>query len=67
MELIEVEITGQIITAQYGTLSTGDILRTGATFAAHLVDDCNAAKYIKPRTAPVAAPVEQVKTAKKSK
>ena len=51
MEQIEVEILGQVITAQYGTLGTGDILRTDAAFAKHLVDDCGAAKYTK--TAPV--------------
>lgn len=44
-ELVEVEIIGQAITAQYGTLNTGDILRTSAEFAKHLVDDCGAAKY----------------------
>lgn len=51
MELVEVEITGQAITARYGTLNTGDILRTDAAFAKHLVEDCNAAKY---KTSPVA-------------
>ena len=45
MEQIEVEILGQVITTRYGTLNTGDILRTDADFAKHLVDDCNAAKY----------------------
>jgi hypothetical protein len=61
MEQIEVEIIGQAITAQYGTLNTGDILRTSPEFAKHLVDDCGAAKY---RTAPEPAPVEQVSVAK---
>ena len=45
MELVEVEITGQAVTAQYGVLSTGTILRTDAAFARHLVEDCGAAKY----------------------
>lgn len=45
MELIEVEITSQAITAQYGTLMAGDVLRTDAEFAKHLVEDCGAAKY----------------------
>lgn len=45
MEQIEVEILGQVITARYGVLKTGDILRTDADFAKHLVDDCGAAKY----------------------
>lgn len=47
MEQVEVEILSQTITSQYGVLSAGDILRTDAAFAAHLVDDCMAAKYTK--------------------
>ncbi len=43
--MVEVEILGCVMTAQYGVLSTGDILRTSKEFAAHLVDDCGAAKY----------------------
>lgn len=46
-EQVEVEILTQAITAQYGVLSAGDVLRTDAAFAAHLVDDCGAAKYTK--------------------
>jgi hypothetical protein len=59
MELIEVEILGQFITAQYGTLSTGDILRTDAAFAAHLVDDCSAAKYTQAKVVPVQTPAKK--------
>ena len=44
--MVEVEILGCVMTAQYGTLSTGDILRTNEAFAAHLVKDCGAAKYV---------------------
>lgn len=44
MEVVEVEIVVQTITAQYGTLNVGDILRTPAEFANHLVDECMAAK-----------------------
>lgn len=54
---VEVEILAQTITAQYGVLSQGDILRTSAEFAAHLVDDCGAAKYVK------AKPVVKTETA----
>lgn len=43
--MVEVEILGCVMTAQYGTLQAGDILRTNEAFAKHLVDDCNAAKY----------------------
>lgn len=47
MEITEVEILGTVTTSQYGTLTTGTILRTNPEFAKHLVDDCGAAKYIK--------------------
>ncbi len=43
--MIEVEILGCVMTAQYGTLKAGDILRTSKEFAKHLVNDCAAAKY----------------------
>ena len=46
MNQVEVKILGLTITAQYGTLNTGDILRTNAEFAKHLVEDCKAAEYI---------------------
>jgi hypothetical protein len=58
-EQIEVEILTQTITAQHGVLSAGDVIRTDAAFAAHLVNDCAAAKYTKAKAAaPAPAPVE---------
>lgn len=63
MQLVEVEILTQAVTAQYGVLSQGDILRTSPEFAAHLVDNAKAAKY----TASKAVPVEAEKPAKKAK
>lgn len=45
MQQVEVEILALTITAQYGTLQPGDILRTSADFARHLVEDCMAAKF----------------------
>lgn len=33
------------ITARYGTLNTGTVLRTDEAYAKHLVEDCGAAKY----------------------
>lgn len=45
MHTVEVEILGQVITSQYGTLNTGDVVRTSPEFAKHLVEDCAAAKY----------------------
>lgn len=43
---VEVEITASTVTtAQYGTLATGDKLRTSPEFARHLVKEAMAAKY----------------------
>lgn len=60
--MVEVEILGQAITAQYGTLNTGDILRTDAEFARHLVEDCKAAKY-RGKAAPVDVATPEVEQA----
>lgn len=61
--MVEVEITtGSVVTAQYGTLKAGDIVRTSQEFAAHLVNDCKAAKF---REAPL--PDEPTEEAKKPK
>lgn len=46
MSVVQVEILTTTHTSQYGTLTQGDKLRTSAAFAAHLVDDCGAAKYV---------------------
>ena len=53
-EQVQVEIAGMVITARYGSLSSGTLLRTDAAFAKHLVEECGAAKYVKP---PVVEPV----------
>lgn len=45
MELVKIK--GTVITNQYGTLSDGDLLRCSPEFAKHLVNDCNAAEYVK--------------------
>lgn len=70
MELIEVKITGQISTSRYGTLSTGDILRTDAAFAKHLVTECNAAEYVqsaKQRQESAPVPVDMIISKKPAK
>jgi hypothetical protein len=46
MEQVEVEILGMVITQRYGVLKSGDILRTDADFAKHLVNEASAAKYV---------------------
>jgi hypothetical protein len=43
--MAKVRIKGLVTTSQYGTLTDGAILTTDAAFAAHLVDECNAAEY----------------------
>lgn len=68
MEQVEVEILSQTITSQYGVLSAGAILRTDAKFAAHLVDDCMAAKYTKAKSkAEPAAPAPAAPAPAKAK
>lgn len=44
--MIKVKITGTVVTAQYGTLSSGDVLTTNEDFAKHLVEECAAAEYL---------------------
>lgn len=46
-ELVQVKIKGTVVTSRYGALSTGDLLRTDAAFAKHLVEECGAAEYVK--------------------
>ena len=46
MQIVQIKITKTAVTARYGTLSPGDLLRTDAGFARHLVEDCKAAKYV---------------------
>lgn len=62
--LVEVEILGCVVTAQYGTLKQGDILRTDAEFANHLVNDCSAAKYTQAKPAPAEEPAKPKKHSK---
>lgn len=45
-ELVQVKIKCIVSTVKYGTLESGDILRTDAAFAKHLVEDCCAAEYL---------------------
>lgn len=67
MELVEVEILGSVVTQQYGTLKTGDILRTDAAFAKHLVEDAFAAKYVTKAVAPVAVKAAEIAADKAAK
>ena len=60
MGQVEVEITSMALTARYGALQSGTILRTDAAYAKHLVDDCGAAKYVAAK-APAEADAPQAK------
>lgn len=63
MEQVQVEIVVQTITAQYGTLEVGAVLRSPVAFAKHLVEDCLAAKYYRPAartSAPAAGDTAQL-------
>lgn len=63
MEFVVVEITCTCVTAQYGTLSCGDVLRTSPEFAAHLVNEAYCAKYAEAAQAEATPPA--AKPAKK--
>jgi hypothetical protein len=45
-DLVSVKIKGTVATQRYGTLVSGDILRTDAAYAKHLVEDCSAGSYV---------------------
>lgn len=64
MDLVSIRIKGMVVTNRYGSLSDGDILRTDAQFAAHLVDDLSCAEYLPaaPEPEPVAAPKPRAKS-----
>ena len=46
MESVQVRITSTVVTAPYGTLMPGTILRTSPAYAKHLVEEAFAAKYM---------------------
>ena len=46
MEIVQTRITSTVVTAPYGTLMPGTILRTSPAYAKHLVEEAFAASYI---------------------
>ena len=62
MQLVEVKITSTVVTAPYGTLTSGTILRTIPAYAKHLVEEAFAASYL---TAPAASAEPPAKRSKK--
>ncbi|WP_041742289.1 hypothetical protein [Collimonas fungivorans] len=67
MDLVQLKIIGLVITHRYGTLSSGDILRTDAAYAKHLVEDCGAAEYIIEKPVETASKTVSTKIAKKGR
>jgi hypothetical protein len=63
MNLVTLTIRGTVVTSRYGVLASGDVLRTDAEYARHLVEDCKAAEYADAKRAeadePKAAPQAQ--------
>lgn len=45
-EQVRVKIKGIVVTSRYGTLSSGQIVRTDAEYARHLVEQCHAGEYL---------------------
>lgn len=64
MDLVSVTITAQAITSRYGTLMPGDLLRTDAAYAKHLVEECGAARFNVPPAADD-APVKKTRASRK--
>lgn len=64
MELVQLKITASLDTSRYGAMSYGDILRTDAAYAKHLVDDCKAAVYMQEQATPEPQPVKPKRTRK---
>ena len=63
MDMIDIEITTQVIDSRYGTMQSGAILRTDLLYAKHLVDDAACARYLAPPAADAAAAEAEAKAA----
>lgn len=62
MEQVQIRITSTVVTAPYGTLMPGTILRTSPAYAKHLVEEAFAAIYL---TEPAASADPPAKRSKK--
>jgi hypothetical protein len=58
-DLVSVRIKGTVATQRYGTLVSGDILRTDAAYAKHLVEDCSAGSYVEAVTVNAEKPAKK--------
>ena len=61
MQLVEVKITSTVVTAPYGTLTSGTILRTSPAYAKHLVEEAFAAIYLTAPAASAEPPAKRIK------
>ena len=61
MEQVQIRITSTVITAPYGTLMPGTILRTSPAYAKHLVEEAFAAKYMAEPAASAEPPAKRSK------
>ena len=64
---VQVKIKGIVSTQRYGTLESGDVLRTDEDFARFLVEDCQAADYLDAPQPPKAATPTAAKKPKAAK
>ena len=53
-----IKIKSLVTTSQYGVLTPDTELRTSAEFARHLVEECQAAEYVKTQVPPKPAPIK---------
>jgi hypothetical protein len=67
MELVQIRITGPINTSRYDALSSGDLLRTDAAYAQHLVKDLRVAVYLEDQKQPVVDRPTKPKRTRKAK
>ena len=61
MEIVQIRITSTVVTAPYGTLMPGTILRTSPAYAKHLVEEAFAAIYITTQTEIAEPPAKRSK------
>ena len=62
--LVKVRLLGHAMTANYGTLVSGDILNCDKAFADHLVNDCKIAEFVVEK--PVVEPEKKAKNVKQA-
>ena len=54
--MVQIKIKTTVISAQYGAMTRGDLLRCSAEYARHLVEELNAAEYLEAPAIPAVNP-----------